>query len=377
MSRAPLARCRVIDLGIITAGASTSAMLADLGADVIKVEASAYIDPFRMWDKGLGAEDWWNKSRFFDFTNRNKRGLALDLKTPKGKELFLDLVANADVIVENFRRGVLERLGLGYDVLSARNPRLVLVSVTSQGQTGPDAKAASFGSTLEATSGLADLTRDAQDVPLISGILLNYPDQIVSLYAAGVATLAVMEQRRTGRGAWLDISQRELASFLCGEHILAASAGAVAAPADAAAPPATKLVKASDGRWLLCHGATQADLDRAVAALAPGGRSTQDSTALTAALAEHDVQAIAVRNGNDMLDAVRRGETRMAFAQAPDGSDVKGLPLAFAGAPVDIRRRAPELGEHNVEILRDLMGLDATEIAALAADGIIGSKPKA
>jgi crotonobetainyl-CoA:carnitine CoA-transferase CaiB-like acyl-CoA transferase len=377
MSRAPLAGCRVIDLGIITAGASTSAMLADLGADVIKVEASAYIDPFRMWDKGLGAEDWWNKSRFFDFTNRNKRGLALDLKTPRGKELFLDLVANADVIVENFRRGVLERLGLGYDVLSARNPRVVLVSVTSQGQTGPDAKAASFGSTLEATSGLADLTRDAQGVPLISGILLNYPDQIVSLYAAGVATLAVMEQRHTGRGAWLDISQRELASFLVGEHILAASAGAVAAPADAAAPPATKLVETSDGRWLLCHGATQADLDRAVAALASDGRSTQDSAALTAALAEQDVQAIAVRNGSDMLDAVRRGETRMAFARAPDGTDVKGLPLAFSGAPVDIRRRAPELGEHNVEILRDLMGLDAAEIAALAADGIIGSKPKA
>jgi benzylsuccinate CoA-transferase BbsF subunit len=214
-------------------------------------------------------------------------------------------------------------------------------------------------------------------VPLISGILLNYPDQIVSLYAAGVATLAVMEQRHTGRGAWLDISQRELASFLVGEHILAASAGAVAASADAAAPPATKLVETSDGRWLLCHGATQADLDRAVAALAPGGRSTQDSTALTAAFAEQDVQAIAVRNGSDMLDAVRRGETRMAFARAPDGTDVKGLPLAFAGAPVDIRRRAPELGEHNVEILRDLMGLDAAEIAALAADGIIGSKPKA
>jgi crotonobetainyl-CoA:carnitine CoA-transferase CaiB-like acyl-CoA transferase len=376
MSRAPLAGCRIIDLGIITAGASTSAMLADLGADVIKVEASAYIDPFRMWDKGLGAEDWWNKSRFFDFTNRNKRGLALDLKTPKGKELFLDLVANADIIVENFRRGVLERLGLGYDTLSARNPRVVLVSVTSQGQTGPDAKAASFGSTLEATSGLADLTRDAQGVPLISGILLNYPDQIVSLYAAGVATLAVMEQRRTGQGAWLDISQRELASFLIGEHILAASAGAVPAPANAAALAATKLVLAGDGRWLLCHGASRESLYRAAETLAPGGRSTLDAVALTTAFAKHDVQAMAVRNGDDMLEAVRRGETRMAFAQTPDGTDVKGLPLAFAGAPLAITRRAPGLGEHNAEILRDLLGLDATAIAALEANGIIGSKPK-
>lgn len=377
MSRAPLAGCRVVDLGIITAGASTSAMLADLGADVIKVEASAYIDPFRAWDKGLGAADWWNKSRFFDFTNRNKRGLALDLKTAKGKELFLDLVANADVVVENFRRGVLDRLGLGFDTLSARNPRLVLVSVTSQGQTGPDAKAASFGSTLEATSGLADLTRDAQGVPLISGILLNYPDQIVSLYAAGVATLAVMEQRRTGRGAWLDISQRELASFLVGEHILAASAGTVPAPGDAAAPPATKLVAASDGRWLLCHGASRESLDRAVEALAPGGRSTKASAALTAAFAEQDVQVAVVRNGDDMLEAVRRGETQMAFAQTPDGTDVKGLPLAFAGAPLAISRRAPALGEHNAEILRDLLGLDAAAIAALEAGSVIGAKPKA
>lgn len=376
MTHAPLAGCRVVDLGIITAGASTSAMLADLGADVIKVEASAYIDPFRMWDKGLGAEDWWNKSRFFDFTNRNKRGLALDLKTPKGKELFLDLVAKADVVVENFRRGVLERLGLGYDVLSARNPRLVLVSVTSQGQIGPDAKAASFGSTLEATSGLSDLTRDGDGVPLISGILLNYPDQIVSLYAAGVATLAVMAQRRTGQGAWLDISQRELASFLCGEHILAASAEAVPAPRDAAEPPATKLVATSDERWLLCHGASRADLDRVMAVQAPNGRSALNSAAFTAAAVAQDVQAVPVRNGDDMLAAVRRGETRMAFARTPDGSDVKGMPLAFAGAPLKIQRRAPGLGEHNAEILRDLLGLDEAAIAALAVDGVIGTRPK-
>jgi benzylsuccinate CoA-transferase BbsF subunit len=377
MSQYPLAGCRVLDLGIITAGASTTALLADLGADVIKVESSAYIDPFRAWDRGLGASDWWNQSRFFAFTNRNKRDLAIDLKSTKGRELFLDLVADADVVVENFRRGVLERLKLDYAALAARNPRIILVSVTSQGENGPDATAASFGSTLEATSGLADLTRDEDGTPLISGILLNYPDQIVSIYSAGVTALAVMEQRRTGRGARLDISQRELASFLIGEHILAASAGAVAAPSEAAEPPATALVVSKDGRWLLCHGSSRDALAAALRELAPNDRSALDASALTAALARLDVQAIAVRNADDLLDAVKGGESKLAFARAPDGSDVKGMPWAAAGAPLEIKRRAPALGEHNAEILRELLGLGEAAISALESDGVIGTKPKA
>jgi crotonobetainyl-CoA:carnitine CoA-transferase CaiB-like acyl-CoA transferase len=377
MSPYPLAGCRVLDLGIITAGASTSALLADLGADVIKVESSGYIDPFRAWDRGLGAADWWNQSRFFAFTNRNKRDLALDLKSPRGRELFLDLVAGADVVVENFRRGVLERLKLDYATLSARNPKLILVSVTSQGEKGPDATAASFGSTLEATSGLADLTRDDDGTPLISGILLNYPDQIVSIYAAGVTALAVMEQRRSGRGAQLDISQRELASFLIGEHILAACAGPVAPPPDAAEPLATALVVGRDKRWLLCHGSSRAALAQALRELAPDGRSALDASALGAALAPLDVQAIAVRNADDLLAAVKGGESRLAFARAPDGSDVKGMPWAAAGAPLSVQRRAPGLGEHNAEILRELLGLDDDAIAALDAEGVIGTRPKA
>lgn len=334
----PLAGVRVLDLGIITAGASTSALLADLGADVIKVESSAYIDPFRAWDRSLGAPDWWNRSRFFDFTNRNKRGLALDLKHPDGKALFLALVAKSDVIVENFRRGVLDRLGLGWEQLKSANPRLVLCSITSQGETGPDADAASYGSTLEANSGLADLTRDANGEPLISGILLNYPDQIVSIYAAGVVALAVMEQRRSGLGARLDISQRELASFLIGEEILAASA-ALERPRK----EAPQFQRDLAGRWNLLSSS--------------GGK-------------------VPVRNGNDMLQAVATGETRLAFAKTPDGSDAKGSPFSLAGAPFVIGRRAPELGQHNSDVLRSVLGLDDDRIAALAASGIIGTLPR-
>ncbi len=338
----PLAGCRVLDLGIITAGASTSALLADLGADVIKIEAPGYIDPFRTWDRGLGAPDWWNRSRFFEFTNRNKRGLALDLKNPKGKQLFLELVAKADVVVENFRRGVLERLGLGWDVLVAANPRLVMASVTSQGETGPDADAASYGSTLEASSGLADLTRDASGAPLISGILLNYPDQIVSIYAAGIVAAAVMAQRRTGRCARLDISQRELASFLIGADILAASEGTPRTTANSGA--SSSIVAATAGRWLVRHA---------------------------------DGSTVPVRNGDDLLAAAQRGEIWFAYASTPDGQAAKGVPFTLASTPFAIAGPAPHLGQHNSEILGDLLGLDDAAVAALAATGVIGTAPKA
>jgi crotonobetainyl-CoA:carnitine CoA-transferase CaiB-like acyl-CoA transferase len=342
----PLAGCRVLDLGIITAGASTSALLADLGADVIKIEAPGYIDPFRAWDRGLGAPDWWNRSRFFSFTNRNKHGLALDLKQAEGRRLFLDLVEKSDVVVENFRRGVLQRLGLGWEVLSARNPRLVMCSITSQGEVGPDADAATYGSSLEASSGLADLTRDARGAPLISGILVNYPDQIVSIYAAGVVALAIMQQRRSGSGAHLDISQRELASFLIGEHIAAASMkdDGATGTAPTHATTGASIIPAGNGRWAV--------------------RYADGSTA-------------PVRDAADLLSATRAGEVTCAYAGAPDGTRVKGMPFTLDGAPLAIARPAPDLGQHNAEVLREVLGLDAAEIARLSATGVIGTVPKA
>ena len=344
MTVLPLSGCRVLDLGIITAGASTSALLADLGADVIKIESPGYIDPFRAWDKGLGAADWWDQSRFFQFTNRNKRGMAIDLKDAAGRDLFLRLVETADVLVENFRRGVLERLGLGWPVLSARNGGLILCSVTSQGETGPDAGAASYGSTLEATSGLSDMTRDHRGTPQITGVLLNYPDQIVSIFAAGMVTLAMMEKRRTGKGARLDVSQRELATFLLGEHVLAATAAAAPAPADAISPEKPVLVKNETGGWSLLHG--------------------------------RDGKPNSVAGGDDILAMVRQGLASIAFAQSPDGADVKGTPFSLPSRGGGIGRPAPRLGQHNAEILREVLGLDAETIAVLEAKGVLGTKPR-
>jgi crotonobetainyl-CoA:carnitine CoA-transferase CaiB-like acyl-CoA transferase len=198
-------------------------MLADLGADVLKIESAAYLDPFRVVGKPDDEAGWWNRSPQFRFTNRNKRGLALNLKDREGQRVIRELASRCDVVVENFRRGVLDRAGLGYEDLKRVNPRLVFAAISSQGDNGPERMNVSFGSTLDATSGIASLTGYENEEPRISGMDVNYPDQVVSLFAAGIVIAAVMEARRTGRGAFLDFSQREVASFTLGEEILAAS----------------------------------------------------------------------------------------------------------------------------------------------------------
>jgi len=252
----PLAGIRVLDFGLLTAGANTSAMLGDLGAEVVKIESGAYMDPFRAVGQRDTAPGWWNRSPPFHFTNRNKRGLALNLKHTEGRRLILELAKNCDVVVENFRRGVLERFGLDYAALKAVNPRIVLASISSQGDTGPNRLHASYGSTLDATGGMAALTGYADDgLPRISGMDVNYPDQVVSLLAAGLVIAAVMTARRTGEGALLDISQREIASFMIGEEIVAAAAD------PARRTPARRgnaqdgvalqdCFRCADGRWL-------------------------------------------------------------------------------------------------------------------------------
>ena len=184
----PLRGVRVLDLGIITAGAGTTALLADLGAEVIKVESHSYPDPLRFW---AGSSD----SPLFKFNNRNKRGIAIDLKTREGKGQFLALAATADMVVENFRRGVLDRLGLTFETLREVNPNILLASVSGQGLDGPGSRHATYGSTLEASSGFSAQTCYDDGQPFITGRNVNYPDQTVCLYAAAMITLAALACR--------------------------------------------------------------------------------------------------------------------------------------------------------------------------------------
>lgn len=383
----PLTGCRVLDLGIITAGASTSALLADLGADVIKVESGSYIDPFRAWDGRASGTDWWNRSRFFRFTNRNKRGACIDLKNASGRALFLRLTAQADVVLENFRRGVLERLGLTFADLEAVNSRIILASITSQGENGPDRAAASYGSTLEATSGLAAMTGYPGGPPVISGIALNYPDQIVSIFGAGMVVAAVMERDRTQRAIRLDISQRELASFLIGEEILAATAyegqRAEASPIGNADPSVAwqGCLRSGGGDWVAIRVVDAAALTR-LTALAGADElafrrwaAGYQTNRLLEELRGIGVRAAIVADASRVLEAATGSDDLMAFVRDPAGAWAKGFPFQFRKNPMRVDRPAPDMGEHTADVLREMLGLTDDEIASLQRDGAIGALP--
>src|SRR5450631_4492393 len=140
-----LSGIRIIDFGTITAGANATQMLADLGADVIKIESASRPDTFRAWQSnapstpaGSPGDDPWNRAHTFNMVNRNKRGICLDLKQPRGRELVLELAKVSDGVAENYRHGVMDRLGAGYADLSAANPAIVMISIGSQGSSGPE-----------------------------------------------------------------------------------------------------------------------------------------------------------------------------------------------------------------------------------------------
>nr|WP_205622999.1 CoA transferase [Sciscionella marina] len=201
--QAPLAGLRVLEFGQIAAGPFTGSLLADLGADVVKVERADDGDGMRQWPPLMG-ETPDRYSGNFASVNRNKRSIALDLKSGDHRTTVLDLVRNADVLVENFRAGALERLGLGYEALAEVNPMLVYCSISGYGQTGPYARRGAFDVTVQAVSGLMSVTGEPDGDPVKCGVPVG--DFVAGLYAAYTIVAAVHRASRTGAGAHIDCS---------------------------------------------------------------------------------------------------------------------------------------------------------------------------
>ena len=369
-----LAHCRVLDLGIITAGAATSAILADLGADVIKIESSEHKDPFRKWDGEALDGSHPDLPPFFRMTNRGKSNLGLDLKSQAGRDVFLRLVANSDIVVENFSRGVLERLGLDYARLKAANPEIILASISSQGEWGPDTAYVSFGSTLEAMAGLATMTGYADGPPVISGKDLNYPDQVVAIFAAGMIATAWYARERGAGGVHLDLAQRELTTFLCGEAVL--GDGPERQGNSRMGYAIQDCFRSRDDRWLAIS--VPQDQGAVVASLVGGaGRAAlaswvgaRDGAAALSALRRHGVASAAAATGEEVLGA-RTTAWSHAILDGPDGAPVKGVLFADGRIPSSIGRPARLVGADTCEVLERVGGFDPREIAQLVAASVV------
>lgn len=200
----PLSGVRVLEFGQIAAGPFAGSLLADLGADVVKVERPDGGDGMRSWPPLSSQDDGPVFSENFASLNRNKRSMTVDLKDSDSVARLLTLASAADVVVENFRPGVLKRLGLGYDTLSAKNPKIVYCSISGYGQTGPNHKKGAFDVTVQGYSGLMSITGEAGGTPVKSGVPVG--DFCAGLYAAYTITAKLMQARETGEGGYIDCS---------------------------------------------------------------------------------------------------------------------------------------------------------------------------
>ena len=264
-TRLPLAGVKVIDVATLGAGPWLATRLADFGADVIKVERPGAGDPLRQLGRFEGDVPLWWKA-----DGRNKRSITLDLKSEEGQKILRRLARDADVVVENFRPGTLERLSLGYDVLSADNPGLILVRVTGWGQDGPYRDRAGFGTLAEAVSGWAHLNGFPENPPTLPPFALG--DGVTSLCGTFATMIALYERAMSGdgRGQVIDVSIYESLFSLIGQQVvlydrLGVVPQRVGNATEYAAP--RNIYETGDGRYVTVVASTQATWARVAEAI--------------------------------------------------------------------------------------------------------------
>ncbi|WP_456284375.1 CoA transferase [Microbacterium sp. JZ70] len=388
---------RIADLTIVTAGAAATQVLADFGADVIKIEGVTRPDLYR---GGMGG-DIGEDVAFppFRTANRNKRALAVDLKTPEGLEIVQRIVATSDVVTENFRRGVVERLGLGFRDLIAVKPDIVLASISSQGVTGPSSGLISFGLTLDALGGVMSFSGYDTGNPIWSSARINYPDQTANSLAPGLVIAAVLASRRDGQPRWLDLSQRETVTALMGDEVLRTSlTGENPLPTGNSTPDSIEWVTpcAGDDAWVAIslRSADELELVAAVVGADLSGADDEGARAAVVRLATEEwsashsdtesaarlraagVLAVPVRSGEQLLDdPYLREREWWQEVDAPGGGTERqrGWAVAFdEGGPTGIRRNGPRIGEDTFEVLGEL-GYDQDEISSLVERAVVSA----
>ncbi len=398
-----LSGLRVLEIGHFVAAPFCTRLLADLGADVIKVEPRSG-DPARKWGEMVdGRSLWWSMH------GRNKRSVAIDLKSPRGRELLLQLVAQCDVVVENFRPGQLQRMGLGPDILRKARPDLILAQISGYGQDGPGAQRAAFGVIGEAIGGIRYLTNHPPGTsdrpPVRVGVSIG--DSIAGLYAAfGIMTALWQRDRENGDGAarTIDVALTEsvlsmmegmLPEYGALGKIKQPTGGAIATAAPSNAYPT------ADGQWVLIAANSEplfANLMKLIGkaeligaeGYASNPERVSNAEILDTLIGEWSRKYTAdgvvdMLNDADIPNCKSytaadcandpQYRARGMVRDVPDphfGSVLQaGMVPHIPESPGTIRWTGPDIGQHSGEVLCELLGLDAIEIEKLRAEGVL------
>ena len=374
----PLAGIKVLDLGVIVVGGETGRLLADQGADVIKVENGAYPDGQRQ------SRDDAPVSITFAAGHRNKRGLSIDLRSERGKALFLDLVREADVLLSNFKPGTLAKLGFDRATLLAANPRLVTVDSSAFGPTGPWSSRLGYGPLVRCSTGLAKQWVYPGEPDGFSDFVTVYPDHVAGRVGAIGALALLIRRMRTATGGSVSVSQAEVMLGHMAAQIAALGAAAEGAQVvPDAAPDEDWLLPAAGGdEW--CAVTVRDDRDRAALRNLVGGDDRATLSAWIAAraplAAATELQQAGVPAGAmmrvvempEMPQYRARGTFREVTHPLIDtGFAMEAAPGPSERLPLPDQCPAPRIGEHSAGVLKDWLGMRDADVAPLIADGII------
>ena len=397
-ARCPLDGVRVLDLSRVVAGNMVSLLLADFGAEVVKIETPEG-DALRDWLVAGVATNW-------KVYARNKKSVCLNLRAAEGKELLLRLVDTASVLIENFRPGTLEKMGLGPEVLHVRNPKLVIARVTGWGQSGPYRHRPGFGTLAEGMSGFAALNGFPDREPVLPPMQLA--DCTAGTYGAFAVMVALRHAEQGGSGQVIDLSLLEpLFSFMGPQAASYRASGKVrertGSRSTTAAP--RNAYRTKDGKWVCLSASTQAMterlfrvIDRADLIDNPRYRTNSERVknaheldaiigefmgrmTLAENLAFFDRNEVTVGPIYDISQIIEdpHVKAREMVVEYPD-DEMGAVPMHnvvphMSETPGAIRRPAPKLGEHNAEVLASL-GIKPDELERLAAEGVIYRGPQ-
>ncbi len=387
---------RVVEMGQLIAGPFAAKTLGDFGADIIKIEPPGAGDPLRNWRLIQdGTSVWWQVQ------SRNKRSIALDLRNPEGQDIARQLIAQADVLIENFRPGTLEGWGMDYETLSRTNPGLVMLRISGYGQTGPYRDLPGFGVIGEAMGGLRHLTGEPGRVPVRCGISIG--DTLAALHGT-IGVLMALYHRKVngGQGQVIDVALNEAVLNVMESLVPEYSAfGAVREPAGSALPgiAPSNAYRCADGVVLIAGNgdsifkrlmalmgrddlgndpelannagrvARVQELDAAIEAWT----QTRSVSDVLAALAEASVPAGRVYTAKDIVeDPHYRARDMILQQQTRDGHkiEVPGIVPKLMGTPGTVRSSAPKLGDDTDAVLAEL-GMSADQIAQLRNNKVV------